>query len=233
MMFDSSKKEPDLIRLHWDQGGVEIDYGQPFKFVSPDVFVNIDRSDASKIFRVTRKLNIGISIDPNCCSAEVFFRFFSCGLKSGILMDSFESDALKTEAKCEIHGDAQTGLVASLALKKILKESGLNEEFLVNDDVYSYDSIGVAANGRYAGVDHREGNSCYNKSSHFEIKFRRTSPPKIGAPEVEFLCLNMHLTAKATFKFESALERLKLGLRLFREELGIAPRTYRGLKTQL
>ena len=54
----AAAKEPDLIRLHWDEGGIEIDYdSQLFHFVSPDVFVNLDKCDPGKVFRVTRKLN--------------------------------------------------------------------------------------------------------------------------------------------------------------------------------
>ncbi|MCX7117679.1 MAG: hypothetical protein NTW94_07240 [Legionellales bacterium] len=210
-----------LIRIHPREGGAKIIFkNQMFCGVSPDVFLNIDSRDKTHPFRITRKLNLTIQINPEEFSAEHFFQLVTRG-ESG---ENPFVKALKKTHKCEIHGDGDTGLCAhpellkflELHLKKIPGEASIG--FEVDGAHYFYHSVGVAANHHYGAAGQRLDNPFVNHTSHFEIKFRR----KDHTQSEENLCLNIHLQAiDKKFAKKETFSRLVAAVRLFYRELGV------------
>jgi hypothetical protein len=196
--------ERNLVRLHPNDGGRVVDFGnQKFQGVSTDLFFGLDFNDFSSPYRITRKLNISIAINPNYLSTQNFLALVTSG-------------ALKQTAKCKLHGDKDTGLLASNFLKKLLSPA----KFTVNNVDYEYDSIGIACNQNYEKVSSRIVNDVENSSSHFEIKFQRRSD---GTHPEELLCLNIHLVPEKNkiLGQKEAIERLTQGINLFYAELGL------------
>ena len=218
MPTNSQKKKSiasNLIRLHPITGGVDINFGtQYFQGVSPDVFLGLDLNDFSKTNQITRKLNLSISVDPRDWKTEDLLSYLTKG-------------QLQRTSKCELHGDKNTGLIASPRLRTLLMLEQLSNTITVVGLRYVYDSIGVACNPGYKSVSHRQGNAFETSSSHFEIKFlRQTDEPG----PAEYLCLNIHLMPDNTgsYKKEHAIERLKQAIHLYYAELGLktAPASY-------
>jgi hypothetical protein len=214
---------PSLVRLHTKTGGVKIEFaGEHFASVSPDIFVNLDRHDPGIIYRITRKFNLTIGINPDKWSAEDFFRYFTRGKDhDGKLADPFTTGALRSEAKCAIHGDKESRLYPSPALINFLGEGNLDKVLTLDKVTYTFDSVGVAANRHFAAVDHREDNPFASTGSHFELKFRRISAAAADQPTEEYLCLNIHLTQNQLGNKAGVTKRFKKAIRLFSAELGI------------
>ncbi len=222
--------KPDLVRLHPALGGQKVNFaGQCFIGASPDVFINLDKYNPARVYRVTRKVNLTIGINPDAWSTEDFFRYFTRGQRAdGTLVDPFRTGALRAEEKCAIHGDKESRLFPSIVLKIFLEYGRLDKSFKVGDAVYMFDSIGVAANRKFEAVDHRAGNPFNSTGSHFEIKFKRISDPVLGGPVEEYVCLNLHLSADSRWDQEAVKKRLQAAVRLFSAELGVRkPDNYR------
>lgn len=212
----------NLVRIHPNEAGKTVDFGgQRFVGVSPDIFIGLDSFDSSNAYIITRKFNISIKINPKLWSSGDFFRFLTEGQSVG--SDPFKTKALEKVEKCSIHGDDETNLRAHANLKALLCQADLNQlsdktgGFKVNDAIYAFHSIGVAANEDYAPV-------CQRNTSHFEIKFQRQG----DLLPLEFLCLNIHLMAELDRKFdqEAVMNRLNQGIRLFYAELGVLKKPF-------
>lgn len=206
----------NLARVHPTTGGVNIDFGgQCFHGVSSDLFLGFDINDPSQTYQNTRKLNLSISINPGEYSTAAFLSFLT---QNGLNNTENVPGCLTRTKKCKYHGDAETGLRASVKLLKMLSY----QSFDVDGLHYEFDSIGVACNESYGSVGHRKGNAFKNSSSHFEIKFKKLPA---DSPPYEYLCLNIHLKPKATQGFgkSAALQRLEQAIGLFYAELGLQP----------
>ncbi len=224
--------EDNLVRLHPKNGGKDIDFlNHRFVGVSPDIFIGLDHNDMSKAYRITRKFNISISVNPDEWSAKNFFQAFAAG---GLNDECpFITEALKPTAKCKIHGDKATGISPSSYLLKILnqndfiKPQNIENSFMVDDEIYVLDSIGVAANHKYNAVSQRAENAYGNNTSHFEIKFKKQSSGNVR----ELLCLNIHLcaTTKNRNGRPQIFDRLTAGVRLFYAELGCLNISYKAV----
>ena len=217
MPNSSDVEENNLVRLHPNEGGVTAKMDdQTFKGASPDAFFGLDIYDSSVVRVVTRKLNVNIDINPRLFPPADFFRYFTCGPSQE---DPFKCGALKRTEKCEIHGDADTGLFAHPQLEELLNQANLKKAnsstlgFVVNKIRYEYDSVGVAANQGYVPVKTRP-------SSHLEIKFRVVSESNFHE---ERLCLNIHLHPKKERLHDKAavFARLRAAIRLFYAELNV------------
>lgn len=206
----------NLIRLHPREGEVIVDFEeQRFAGLSPDVFIALNYLDHTTIHERTVKLNVNIDIDPSKWSTEDFFRFFTQDISGS---DPFKTKALQKTLKCQIHGDIETNLIAHPNLLKLLNP-GLfktTPTFKLNGIVYTYHSIGVAANPDYGAAGQRMGNDYENSGSHFEIKFK-------AKDSAHYLCLNVHLHKReSSFLTKvAACRRLSVAIRLFYRELGL------------
>ena len=74
-----------------------------FQGISPDIFIGLDRYDPSSAYQITRKFNISLQINPALWSGDDFFKYFTQGKEDG--SDPFESNALESTKKCDIHED--------------------------------------------------------------------------------------------------------------------------------
>lgn len=216
---DSSMDESNLIRLHPKDGGISCTFnGQIFEGLSPDVFAALNLRDYSELYMVTRKFNISVAVNPALWPAEAFFCYLTCGVDG---QDPFACKALKKTDKCSIHGDQETGLCAHSNLLRLLGVGAHSTGFKVNASTYVFDSIGVATELGYKGVNHRVDNDFDNSTSHFEIKFKRID----RTLPLEYLCLNFHLRPdlEKPFGSKATLERLNVAFQLFFRELGVLP----------
>ena len=184
--------------------------------MNPDVYIYLDRGNFVP-YIITIKLNVTIQVNPFHYTVESF-------------LAELTNNILHPTNKCKYHGDEDTGLKSSTELEKLLKPAGFPLQKYVGNEwgftmygrTYKYFSIGVAANPKYAAVSTRQGNDCENKSSHFEIKFKRVIPSG-EFPAEEYLCLNIHLlgTPGTTFGKPEVINRLDKAIRFFYHELGL------------
>jgi hypothetical protein len=125
------------------------------------------------VYRVSRKVNMNIQIDPGLVDCEEFFRFFTKG-------------KLKSTHSWYYHGDMETGLVGKPHRVAI-------DDFRISSKEYTYDSVGVAAGKRFSSQNHRF-------TSHLEIKYRNTSNAEFEGGE--YVVLNIHLTPMPGSNFD-------------------------------
>lgn len=182
-------RDCNMVRLHPKTGGVRLTFNnQNFKGVSFDVFSQLDSYDAASIYRVSRKANMTIKINPKELKPDAFFKKLVGVSKEGRLQGR--------DQKSSYNGD-------TVEPTKYLQD--LLPNFQLDDTNYVFDSVGIAAGKGYASYNHR-------RSSHMEIKFLRQGAnlPMGG----EHLVLNLHLSACDTSRGDP-FQRLENCIGLF------------------